>query len=194
MNVVTVKPNPKKPENGFVTFDDGSEAWTPDPKLAEPFIGKPLPSDWTLKDGPYGKQALPPKDGKGTAKAAYANTKEGMAYVQERMDRRTALMQAVLVRGPEQAEWDVTAERMFKWLRSTVEEPKVDTQSRAKPSVAPEHAATDAEWGAKPGNGEVAGKAPCSHPENSNLKPDGSDLPDGFIRCTTCGLTRKASE
>ena len=96
MNVASVKANPKKPENAYIKFDDGTEAWCPSfEKASALVIGQPLPADWTQDVGEYGPRAFPPKEFKGGGgKAAWANTEPGERFVQERMDRRTALMQA----------------------------------------------------------------------------------------------------
>jgi hypothetical protein len=90
--VVAVKPNPKKEGTGFAKLEDGSEAWTPELAKLEPLVGRPLPDGWTLKDGPYGPQLLPPKE-KGAG--AYRNTRDGFLAEQDFMNRRTALMQAM---------------------------------------------------------------------------------------------------
>lgn len=58
---------------------------------------------------------------------AYAQTKEGEEFVQERMDRRTALMQAVAMSDKGSMGALVTADQMYAWLRST---------SNAKPAPA----------------------------------------------------------
>jgi len=57
---------------------------------------------------------------RGGGQAAYANTAEGLAYEQERMDRRTAIMQAVAMRseGKEHLLLD-NADKIYDWLRKT---------------------------------------------------------------------------
>lgn len=98
--IASVKPNPNKPETGFVKFDDGTEAWTPEVVKVEALIGKPVPDGWTLREGDRGKQLLPPREKKGGGggfSAAFRNTEAGQRVEQDQMNRRTALMQAVTV-------------------------------------------------------------------------------------------------
>lgn len=101
-NVLEVTP---KGSNAMIRFDVGSAAWSPDYDVAKKLeIGKPLPKDWTVREGDYGPQAFPPKP-KGGGATAWRNTKEGAEYEnasrqrwqqveEERKDRRTALMTA----------------------------------------------------------------------------------------------------
>jgi hypothetical protein len=107
-------------------FEDGTEAPGYDlPSVPE--VGKPLPDGWeiaTSKAGkPYVKVPKEKKGGFGGA-PAYRNTKEGQAFEQQQMNRRTALMQAV--------EWclplgDVigvasllaNADSIYSWLQSS---------------------------------------------------------------------------
>ncbi len=126
-NVVAVKQNPKKPENAFITLDDGTDAWCPDYEKAKALvIGQPLPDGWRQDQGEYGPRIFPPSDRKGGGQAAWRNTKEGaefeaenwrrkQAIEQERTDRRTALMQAVAADG----EWLDNATEMYAWLRKS---------------------------------------------------------------------------
>lgn len=133
MIVEAVKPNPKNEKQGFVKFDDGTEAWTPEVELAQALVGKEIPSDWKLQDGKNGgKQLLPPKQGRSSAPAAFRNTKEGFLLEQAHWDRkqaidqratnaRTALMQAVqwTTTMPEaQKEVTVYADGFFEWLEA----------------------------------------------------------------------------
>jgi hypothetical protein len=104
---------------GLISFDDGGKpAWTPDFAKAKDVlkVGQPLPADWTLKDGEYGPQAFPPRPKGEGPKTAWRNTKEGAEYEQERMDRRTALMQAVAVGSGIPTE---LADKFYTWLRKT---------------------------------------------------------------------------
>ncbi len=133
MNVLEV--TPKGDKAAMLHMADGSQVWTPEMEKATPLVGKPIPSDWIQKQGDYGPQAFPPREkkgGGGFGAAAFRNTKEGQAYDQERMDRRTALMQAVAIRGPEQAEWSVTADRMYTWLRAPLETAGSSLPSRSR--------------------------------------------------------------
>jgi hypothetical protein len=111
-----------------VTFDDGSEAPGYDlPAGLEE--GKPLPEGWELATAKSGKKYIkPPKKGGGFGGgggfAAHRNTKEGQEYEQERMDRRTALMQAtalvsILPKDNELGTWGSVAGEMYAWLRQT---------------------------------------------------------------------------
>jgi hypothetical protein len=92
--------------------------------------------------------------GRGNFTPAYANTREGLLYEQERMDRRTALMQAVQLKG-EQWNEDMlkTADRFYQWLRATSNAPAVT-------STAPETAANGAGVPAtvRQSNGAAEGK------------------------------------
>jgi len=159
VRVLAFKPNPRKPDQGFVRLtemvdvqtDDGRkeqvegeiiEAWTPEIAKIPDLIGKELPDGWTLRDGPKGKQLLPPKAKGEGPRAAWANTEEGQKYVQERMDRRTALMQAVAylnIAGDAlnlkalKGDWilvDSIADQIYAWLRQSVSDgppPKAST-------------------------------------------------------------------
>ena len=105
-NVKTV--TDKGDKAALIQLEDGSKPiWTPDREVARTLLGKPIPADWTIKEGEYGPQALPPRKGAG-GMVAYRNTKEAFdaeaksraAWQQveeEKKDRRTALMQAVAI-------------------------------------------------------------------------------------------------
>ncbi len=101
-------------------MDDGSRVWTPEKARADELVGKPIPADWTQKQGDYGPQAFPPRERKGGGfgggAAAFRNTKEGQAIEQQAMNRRTALMQAVVV---EPVMWQAIADEMFEWLQGS---------------------------------------------------------------------------
>jgi hypothetical protein len=127
--VLAFKPNPNNDKQGFVRFDDNTEAWTPELAKIPDLIGKELPADWTLRDGPKGKQLLPPKVKGEGPRAAWANTEEGEKYVQERMDRRTALMQAVALLHDPPSGFGLApvlelAIDMYAWLRESVSAPR----------------------------------------------------------------------
>jgi hypothetical protein len=126
----------------ILVMDDGSRIWTPEKEKADPLVGKPIPSDWTRKEGDYGPQAFPPrvqKFGGGGGAAAFRNTKEGQAIEQERMDRRTALMQAVALVNAEpeevREEWKPVAEEFYEWLRETSGEGPMATTAKVKRST-----------------------------------------------------------
>jgi hypothetical protein len=142
VKVLAFKPNPRKPDQGFVRLTemidvqtvDGHkeqvegeiiEAWTPEVAKVAELVGKELPDGWTLRDGPKGKQLLPPKARGEGPRAAWANTEEGQKYVQERMDRRTALMTAGEQWGQDHGAMGTGnvlswAEDFYGWLRESV--------------------------------------------------------------------------
>jgi hypothetical protein len=80
--------------------------------------GKPKPRKVTNYPG---KAPAPQSSGGGrsvgAAPAAWRNTEAGEAYIQERTDRRTALMQAVAVGSGITTE---LAEKFYQWLRESV--------------------------------------------------------------------------
>src|SRR5512147_2151616 len=88
-------------------------------------VGKPLPQGWEVATSAKGKPYIkvPKAGGKGGIAPAFRNSKEGQLYEQERMDRRTALMQAVALAismepsGSE--EIDHYADHFYLWLRAT---------------------------------------------------------------------------
>jgi hypothetical protein len=83
----------------------------------------PLPEGWEVKTSKAGKPylAAPRVSGGGrsvgAAPAAWRNTEAGAKYEQERMDRRTALMQAVAIGSGITTE---LAEKFYQWLRGSV--------------------------------------------------------------------------
>jgi hypothetical protein len=182
-------------------LDDGSKVWTPEMDKAEPLIGKPIPEDWTRKQGEYGPQVFPPrpkKDGKGFS-VAFRNTAEGQAAEQDSIHRSVALTQAVAVGGfGELAEWKnilPIADAFYTWLRATA-----GTAGKDRPSTtdeaAPREKGVRKEHGAvvdNRGQGSVHGEGaePCSHIDTSPLKLDGNALPKGYLRCLACGTVHK---
>ncbi|HWP38365.1 MAG TPA: hypothetical protein VNL18_12510 [Gemmatimonadales bacterium] len=113
-----------------------------DPRAAEFQPGAELPEGWEIRTSQNGKRYLgPPKkgrDGKSWT-PAWSNTQEGQAYEQERMDRRTALMQAVAYSsGGSLEELLSIADVFYSWLRQ-------NQNSAAAPLVAsPSMPAADA--------------------------------------------------
>jgi hypothetical protein len=84
----------------------------------------PLPEGWEVKTSKAGKPYLaaprasrPPSPGLGPFGASWRNTEAGAKYEQERMDRRTALMQAVAIGSGITTE---LAEKFYQWLRESV--------------------------------------------------------------------------
>lgn len=200
----------------WVGIDGANEVPCYDEKAKELKLNGDLPSGWEVKTSQKGKPYLAvPRERKGGAMpAAFRNTKEGQFYEQERMDRRTALMQAVSG-FPETDRFQVLdlADAFYAWLRATAgagvlplsppapaptSPAPVRAGSKAggnpKP-VAPAPAAGDAPVGTG-GNadGEAAPSGPCTHETTSPLKPDGSALPAGKVRCLDCNtVTKEAS-
>ncbi len=101
------------------------------------------PKPLKVKKPQMGQTIGPSGGGKKEYKVRYTDTEEGAKYVQDCMDRRTALMQAVMVRAPEQAEWMVTADRMYKWLRQDRAPVGISGDASTPPSRRPEPAT----WG-----------------------------------------------
>jgi hypothetical protein len=138
VNVTAVEP--KGDKAALLVMENNVRVWTPDIEKAKPLIGKPIPGDWTQREGDYGPQALPPKDKKGAPAPAYRNTKEGQAYEQRMMNRRTALMQAVAM-SPGDALF--LADTFYEWLQSSEgpDKPVVEGEDTAAlasgPSVDP---------------------------------------------------------
>lgn len=114
MKVISVKDHPKKKEWSYVTLleDSGKEveafSLAAEAKNLQP---GPLPAGWEIEPGgewPDGNTKPPNlkaprrnggRGGYGGGAAAFRNSKEGQLYEQERMDRRTAIMQAVQMGG-----------------------------------------------------------------------------------------------
>lgn len=130
-----------------VTLDDGREAPGYDlPPGLE--VGKPLPDGWEVTTAKSGKLYVKaPKPGRGGGfggggAAAFRNTKEGQAVEQERMDRRTALMQAVVAHGPIQSNQGSRviadyADEFYAWLRKTAGGTASQPAAGVGPSLAP---------------------------------------------------------
>ena len=161
-----------------VAFLDGTEVPGYDlpPGLV---IGKELPDGWAVADSKAGKKYIkaPRPGGGGKAfSVAHRNSKEGQAYEQERMDRRTAAMQATF-----EGNFNVVAANViYSWLRATSTTDVVSTGEKTGRAEG-NGAVVDVEWGAKPAS-EAAGKAPHSH----TFKRDKA----GALVCTTCGAVR----
>lgn len=183
-----------------VRFDDGSEAPGYDlPPGLE--IGKALPQGWEIATSKNGKPYIKvPKSGKGQQPTAYRNTKDGQAYEQERMDRRTALMQAVALAADDDPTDTVvtTADRLYTWLRQTS---GAGVAGEVTPApVTQSVPVTDKAGGVQPvafgeggpGSPPTGDKKDCPHEHRSPLKPDGSAMPAGRERCIDCGLRLEA--
>src|SRR5512143_1696835 len=117
-DLIVTMVSPKGEKAGMILLSDGTQVWTPEYEKAKPLTGKAIPQDWTIKQGEYGPQAFPPRPKGGGMPPAYRNSKEGQAYEQERMDRRTALMQAVAATDIPSRILDL-ANDYYAWLRET---------------------------------------------------------------------------
>jgi hypothetical protein len=186
MNVTAVEP--KGDKAALLIMENGVKVWTPDIEKAKALVGKPIPGDWTQREGDYGPQALPPKDKKGAPATAFRNTKEGQAFEQQQMNRRTALMQAVLSGSTGSGDILVRSDIFYDWLQSSpvlgraAAAPAVpsagDTSAGGVDLEAPDHV----------GEGEVGsgseGSAPsaltdCIHPKRTTTA-------SGKVRCVVC--------
>jgi hypothetical protein len=149
----------------LLVLDDGSKPiWTPDRELARTLVGKPIPPDWVRKDGEYGPQAFPPKQGKG---GRFRDTKEAFEaeaasrlrwqeLEEERKDRRTAWMTAAEQRN-EVVDIIQLADVGYEWLRT----------SPAGGSLAP------------PAGGTTSAPVQQARPEERQPRPRGSGAEEG---------------
>lgn len=198
-NVAGVKANPKKPENAYIKFDDGTEAWCPSFELASKLtLGAPLPEGWRQDEGEYGPRVFPPQERKGggggfAPKAAFANTQEGMAYREERSDRRTALMQC----GGDLA----VAAEMYAWLRQTAGAgvpPAPSRHGATTPAPAPAPRPSTQESGVERSGGAAAHGEGAANPSDLDLKKSRALTHthtynevagrDGWLQCSECGV------
>jgi len=188
---------------GIMVMDDGTKVWTPDKAKADELVGKPIPADWTQKQGEYGPQAFPPrekKSGFGGAPAAFRNTKEGQAVEQDAMNRRTALMQSVEMRHPDnQAVAQVLdrANKFYAWLSGdgvvTPSSSSDKGEAPASPSTPPPsqdgHGGDPAEGGVDAYRGEGATTSPdAAHVHEWVPAPR-----EGWVLCI-CGKAEKATK
>jgi len=173
--------------------------------------GKPRPPKVTSYPG---KQAAP--GGSGGARAPrWGDTPEGQAYIQERTDRRTALMQAVAVE-PDPAQTLGIADTFYSWLRATVPAPTslpIPPQSvpdagagSSPPAPAPSSAAeanTGPRMGQYParrpkasGGAEGFGEGPDAPPEHSEHEHAWKQSPTmaTWAVCSICGLARPKAQ
>jgi hypothetical protein len=219
--VVSASEREWKKDDGTVTkvtdvrFDDGREVPGYDLPADKLVVGQPLPEGWSVEMSARGKPYIKvPKERKGGGfgggAAAFRNTKEGQAIEQERMDRRTALMQAVANSGPDMPNYVPNvlkyADEFYAWLRRSANLPASSATGAGTPhtpaptssavsTVAPERqpgtqeglraAAEDRGQGSEAFGEGVTG--PCSHQDTSPLRPDGNGLPAGMLRCLACG-------
>jgi hypothetical protein len=118
----------------WVTLVDGvgqREVPCYDPRGKDLKEDAPLPEGWEVKTSKAGKLylAAPRMPGKGAqgspkweSSSSWRNTEAGAKYEQERMDRRTALMQAVGSGGSNN--WLIGADAFYAWLRKSVSAPR----------------------------------------------------------------------
>lgn len=145
--------------------------------------------------------------GRVSSQASWNYSEEGVRFVQERMDRRTALMQAV-EHGPTTSLTRTLerADRILAWLTGSsgappsASNPGESSQADGAPEQRPTESLTDGEAGAAPvgsGEGVLASPSPtttqrlaemCKHPLESCTedKPEGGTYRAGFVRCTLC--------
>jgi hypothetical protein len=174
MNVITsvrdsdwAKPDGTRVRVHTLRFADGTEAPGYDlPSVPE--IGKPLPDGWEVATSKAGKPyvKVPKKPGaSGGGAPAYRNTKEGQAFEQQQMNRRTALMQAVTIAIPaaKADEVNVTAlaDAMYEWLQGTSPVSERPEPARAESSTGDTPVGTGADdeggsGGSGPGDGEAS--------------------------------------
>jgi hypothetical protein len=165
-------------------------------------IGQPLPQGTEYEEPKFegAKRAIKLPRDKNAPQAAFRNTKDGQLYEQERMDRRTALMQAVQRHGQDDADDSLVllgAEVYYTWLRQTAgvgvtAPPAPGSQSAVaggagETTSVREGAAADEQASGAVAHGEGA-RAPgaCNHKDTSPLKLDGKPTPKGYVRCLKC--------
>lgn len=167
LTIAQVYPQPRTFSGKFgpgaavkVTFDDGSEGdYITTPEKAQEHIARlqaliRAPSEftvearpdyngtkqWRIKDypgRPQGQQGGGGSSGK-TFVPAYHQTAEGEHFIQERMDRRTALMQAVALEAKQETPMILGhASAFYRWLRETAGD---------KPAATPAPAPQSQEW------------------------------------------------
>ena len=186
MNVASVQA--KGDKAGIMIMDDGSRIWTPEKAKADELVGKPIPADWTQKQGEYGPQAFPPRERKGGGAApAWRNTEAGFRAEQDFMNRRTALMQAVAdLPDASPANVLIHANIFYEWLSGS---PVHSGQPAAQPTsstaeVGLKAAAGNDDAGAKDIGEGVGG--PCAHLNAVRSYPNGRPTPANKAYCPDC--------
>lgn len=80
----------------LIVLEDATQVWTPDIEKAKTLkIGEPIPSSWTQKQGEYGPQAFPPREGKGGG-GFKGRSPEQFAAEQRSIHASVALQQAIM--------------------------------------------------------------------------------------------------
>jgi hypothetical protein len=172
----------------ILVMSDDTRVWTPDKALADTLVGKEIPPDWTIKQGQYGPQALPPKPKGGFGgPAAYRNTKEGFHEEQDFMNLRTAVMQATV----EGVFIKDTANEIYAWLRQASGVAVATVSDNGEAQTSP-----STSGGVEPDGeaGSTSSAAPCAHKMTSPLKPDGRPFNGNFVRCLDCGYVLEATD
>lgn len=191
----------------YVDFVDGTKAVCFSEAAKELETGKPLPDGWVIEppkqEGWTPMLKAPRKGGFGGAPAAFRNTREGFYAEQQSIHRSVALDKALVFHGmrvepPTVEQLLRTANELYGWLslpspggQSSVPATNEGggksqtTRAPGKAARAPEPAQGTL------GEGPPAPAGACDHIDNSPLKPDGSHLPDGFLRCLSCGVVHK---
>ena len=222
MNILTIRESEWDKDGtivkvSHVTLEDGREVPGYDlpPGLEE---GKPLPEGWeiaTSKAGkPYLKAPKPNRGGGGFGggAAAFRNTKEGQAAEQRSIHASVALGHAITLR-PNGTTADITkvADELLVWLSKASGHPLPAgtggaSNWGASPSPSPAREGAGAAQNRTSGEGatasvpelELTGEGStssgtvCVHTDTSPLKPDGSALPAGKLRCLACNTVVKA--
>lgn len=118
MTVLAVEPKGDKGA-AIMTMADGRKVWTPEIEKAKALIGQPIPADWFQKEGDYGPQAFPPKQGKGGGGrkgfSRWTDSEAGFYVSDERIDRRRS---AELAIKDGVFNWSA-AEEIYMFLRTT---------------------------------------------------------------------------
>ena len=171
-------------------------------------LDAPLPDGWEVKTSQKGKKYLaPPKQGRSGGfggQSSWYNSETGVRFTQERMDRRTALMQAVVWRGTGGLPPNVlhAADAFYDWLTKTRSVPTLPAPSA--PVSSPSQAAPSIEGTGTPSTGtaggvgggtaeggsadrEAAAGSPSAH------RHEWAPMEKNMYRemCPGCGLTRK---
>jgi hypothetical protein len=168
----------KRSQGSMVQLQEDSgpviEAWTPQTVEQVQAWNGTVPDGWELKDSKKGNKVLVEKQQRGgggwrQSKEAFELEAAGrlrwQQYEQERMDRRTALMQAVAV-GALGTDTIRNAELFYDWLREsagTVQAPQGGPGSR------------ESDFQAKPGTGSREGAAGA--PRTAPTEPGGTADP-----------------
>jgi len=186
-----------------ITLVDGAgqrEVPCYDPRGRELVEDAPLPDGWEVKASKAGKLYLaPPRVGgstssRGGISAAWRNTEAGAKYEQERMDRRTALMQAVALDSGIVTE---LAEKFYRWLRQSVSAPGasglIGSGSPGSPSrVLPDAgrgADTLSDEGGVSGGTEASGTGGTKAPRDASTPPSSPSHAEKWtpeLGCPTC--------